>query len=54
MGQDWGTVATGLILIGGTIIDPIPLDEVVGIPLGMKLIADGLQGKDVSTSLQPL
>ncbi|NIS20256.1 MAG: hypothetical protein GWN12_09835 [Thermoplasmata archaeon] len=45
------TTGTGLVLIVGSAIDPVPLDELVGIPLGLKLLGDGIGGKPVDEAL---
>ncbi len=51
MGQDVGTMGVGFVLMVGSLLDPVPLDGVVGVPLGVKLMFDGFEGRSVSESL---
>ena len=42
---NWIEVAIGLLLIAISVINIVPGDEVVAVPLGLLLIADGFKVK---------
>jgi hypothetical protein len=42
MKPNWGKIIAGAAVAGLTLADVIPGDEVVGVPLGVALILDGM------------
>lgn len=41
--KDWLEIAAGAAIIGVTVFDIVPADEVIGVPLGAYLILDGFK-----------
>lgn len=54
MSQDFVTIGLGVVIFTGSVFNPVPFDEVVGVPLGLALVANGAEGNSVAETLNKI